>query len=173
MKEYQNAKIRTSDIEKDHENHEQIEEPSFDTLLRGENADLRAGSGSKKEIMMTQSILEAQIEPAENDSNYASTPVRETAQRKLENLQRQGYRVEPHYDASNNDEAMQHLKKALKSPRYGGLQQRGMENEFSSISINIQNHHLKAMEGPNTTRAAERLPMENQINISDKLWMDN
>jgi hypothetical protein len=36
--------------------------------------------------MMTQSILEAQIEPAENDSNYASTPGREIAQRKLDNL---------------------------------------------------------------------------------------
>jgi hypothetical protein len=59
------------------------------------------------------------------------------------------------------------LKKALKSPRYGGLRQKGMEHEFSSISINIQNHHLKATEGPNTSRAAERLPMENQINTSN------
>jgi hypothetical protein len=142
VKEYQNAKIRISDIEKDHEH---IEDPSFDTLLRGEKGDLRADSGNKKELVMTQSILEAQIEPAENDSNYATTPAREMAKRKLDNL--------------GSEEAIQHLTKALKSPRYGGLKQQGIENEFSSISINVKN----APEGLKTSRAGERLPIDNFV----------
>jgi hypothetical protein len=52
VKEYQNDKIRMSDLEKDHEH---IEDPSFDTLLRGEKGDLRADnskfdSGNKKAL---------------------------------------------------------------------------------------------------------------------------
>jgi len=111
-------------------------------------------------MLMTQSILEAQIEPihyfAENDSNYASTParrgieVRRIAKQKLDNL--------------SSEEAIQHLKKALKSPRYGGLKQKGIENEFSSISINIPPLNIKkASEGLNTSRPAGRLPLENFV----------
>ena len=50
---------------------------------------------------MTQSILEAQIEPAENDSNYATTPAREIARRKLDNL--------------GSEEAIQHLSEKRKA----------------------------------------------------------
>ena len=61
-----------------------------------------------------QSILEAYIEPTENESNYAPTPGR----------------GESHllFNSLSNEEAVKHLKKALKSPRYGGLRNQGIEN---------------------------------------------
>ena len=46
----------------------------------------------------------------------------------------------------------------LKSPRYGGLKEKGMENEFSSISINI-----KKAEGLTTPGDDDRLTIENFV----------
>lgn len=131
-----------SDIEKDHDH---VEDPSFDTLHRGGKGDFQPNSGSKKEHLMTQSVLEAQIEPAENDSDSASTPAREIGKRKLDTL--------------SNEEAIKHLKKSLKSPRYGGIKQQPIENVFSSISINVK----RTPEGLNTTRPGGRLPIENFV----------
>ena len=56
--DYQNAKITEV------EDQEFIRSPSFNTLLGAVEGDNLPVSGSKKEIEMTQSLLDAQIEPA-------------------------------------------------------------------------------------------------------------
>ena len=90
-------------------------------------------SGSKKEQEMTQSILEAQIEPAENESNYASTPGRAMVKSRNDKMKLGNLGNE-----KATQESIHELTQALKSPRYAGSKEKGMANEFSSISINIK-----------------------------------